>query len=291
MRKAILQTLAYADIFDYPLTAEEIYKFLITPKSLSFSVLRKKLEEIACGDKLIKKKGEYFFFKGRKRIILIRQKRRFWSKKKIKIAQKVSRWLKLIPWIKMIGVSGALSMENVDKNDDIDLLIVTSKKRLWLTRALVVFIMELLGCRRRPEDSQIADKICLNMFLDEDCLTVPKNEQDLFSAHEVVQLKPLWEKDDCYQKFLKANLWVKNYLANSLEVEKLKYENTRREKKKSFLISQFFNFLEVIAYKIQVAYMSSRRTNEIVEPQRIRFHPQDCRGWILKKYQKKLRNL
>jgi len=291
MRRVILQTLAYADIFDYPLTAEEIYKFLTSSKSLSFSVLKEKLEEIIRGDKLIKKKGEYFFLKGREKIVLIRQKRKFWSQKKIKIAQKVSCWLKIIPWIKMVGVSGALAVENADKNDDIDFLIVVSKKRLWLTRALAVFLMEFLGCRRRPKDSQVTDKICLNMFLDEDCLMVPKKEQDLFSAHEVIQLKPLWEKDNCYQKFLRANLWVKNYLANSLKVGKLRYKNTREEKKRSFFISPFFDFLEVIAYKIQVAYMSSRRTREIVEPRRIRFHPQDCRGWILKKYQKKLENL
>jgi len=288
MKKAILQTLVYADIFDYPLTAREIYKFLITPKSLRFSVLKKKLKEITREDELIKTKGEYFFLKGREKIVLIRQKRKLWSQKKIKIAKKVSYWLRLIPWIKMVGISGALAMENVDKNDDIDFLIVTTKKRLWLSRALAVFLTELLGCRRRPKDKQVADKICLNMFLDEDCLAVPKNEQDLFSAHEVVQFKLLWERDNCYQKFLKANLWVKNYLANSLDIKKLRYEDIKGEKKKNLLISRFLNFLEYFAYKIQVAYMSSRRTKEVVEVQRIRFHPRDCREWILKKYQEKL---
>jgi hypothetical protein len=186
-------------------------------------------------------------------------------------------------------------MENVDKNDDIDLLIVTAKKRLWLTRVLAIFLTELLGCRRRPKDKQVADKICLNMFLDEDYLAVPKNEQDLFSAHEVVQFKLLWERDNCYQKFLKANLWVKNYLANSLDIKldikKLKDEDIKGEKKNNFLISQFLNFLELIAYKIQTAYMSSERTREVVEPQRARFHPQDCRELILKKYQEQLRKI
>jgi len=291
MKKAILQTLVYGDIFDYPLTAEELYKFLITPKPLSFLVLKRKLKEIARGDELIKTKGEYFFLKGREKIVRLRQKRKFWSQKKIKIAKKVSRWLRLIPWIKMVGISGALAMENADKNDDIDLLIVTAKKRLWLTRALAVFLTELLGCRRQPKDKQVANKICLNMFLAENCLTVPKNEQDLFSAHEVVQLKLLWERKNCYQKFLKANLWVKNYLANSLDIKKLRDEDIKGEKKNNFLISQFLNFLELIAYKVQFAYMNSRRTKEIVEPQRVRFHPQDCREWILKKYQDKLREL
>jgi len=37
--------------------------------------------------------------------------------------------------------------------------------------------------------------------------------------------------------------------------------------------------------------MARRRTNEVIEPGRIRFHPHDCRGRILKEYQKKLRQL
>jgi len=295
MKKAILQTLVYADIFDYPLTAREIYKFLITPKPLRFSVLKKKLKEIARRDELIKSKGEYFFLKEREETVRLRQKRKFWSQRKIKIAKKVSRWLRLIPWIKMVGISGALAMENADKNDDIDLLVVTAKKRLWLTRVLTVFLTELLGRRRRPKDKQVTNKICLNMFLAENCLTVPKNEQDLFSAHEVVQFKLLWERDNCYQKFLRANLWVKNYLANSLDIKldikKLKDEDIKGEKKNNFLISQFLNFLELIAYKIQTAYMSSKRTREVVGPQRARFHPQDCRERILEKYQEKLRKI
>lgn len=290
MKKAVLQTLVYADIFDYPLTAKELYKFLITRKFLSFSVFKKNLQKIVRRDKLIKTDGEYFFLKGREKNILLRQKRKFWSQKKIKIAKKASRWLKLIPWLKMVGITGALAMKNADKDDDIDFLIVAAKKRLWLTRALAVFLMELLGCRRRPKDSNVADQICLNMFLGEDYLTVPKNEQDLFSAHEVVQFKPLWERNGCYRKFLKVNSWVKNYLANSLDIKKLRYEDIKEEKKKNFLISQFLNFLEIIAYKVQLVYMNSRRTSEIVEPRRAHFHPQNCREWILKKYQERLKN-
>jgi len=291
MKKAILQTLVYADIFDYPLTTEELYRFLITPKTLSFFVFKKNLEKIIRHDKLIKKKGKYFFLKGREKIVTVRQKRKFWSQKKIKIAKKVSRCLKIIPWMKLVGITGALAMKNADKDDDIDLLIVTAKNRLWLTRVLAVFLVELVGRRRRPKDVDVADKICLNMFLDEDHLALPKNERDLFSAHEVVQLKLLWERSGCYRKFLKANLWVKNYLANSLDIKKLRYEDIKGEKKRISLISQFLNFLEHFAYKIQIAYMKSRQTNEIVELHQARFHPQDCRGWILKKYQKKLEEL
>jgi hypothetical protein len=82
---------------------------------------------------------------------------------------------------------------------------------------------------------------------------------------------------------------VKKYLANSLDIKKLRYEDIKGEKK-NFSISQFLNFLEFIAYKIQVAYMRPKRTREIVKLHRVRFHPQDCRKWILKKYKEKLKD-
>ncbi len=288
--RAILKTLAYGDIFDYPLTRRQLYQFLIADKSVSFSLFKKVLSRIKANDKRISTNNNMFCFFGREEIIEERKKRKRLSKGKLKIARRVAGWLKIIPWVKMIGVSGALAMENADKNDDIDLLIITAKNRLWLTRLLVVFLVELVARRRRPKDVYVADKICLNMFLDEDHLALPKKEWDLFTAHEVCQLKLLWEKDKCYQKFLKANLWVKKYLANILDIKKLRCEDIKGEKK-NFLISQFLNFLEYLAYKIQIAYMSSRRTSEVVEPYRVRFHPKDCRWWVLEEYKKRLKEL
>lgn len=202
--KAILRTIAYADIFDYPLTGPEIRKFLI-------SEAPQKIPDLLQG---VAQTNGLYFLKGREKTVAIRRKREQWSREKMKIAQRVTGWLKLIPTIKMVAVTGALAMNNADRNDDIDLLIVTSRNRLWLTRLLTVLLVELVSSRRHPGDKVVTDKICLNMFLDEDYLAVPKKERDLFSGHEVCQLKPLWDKDHCYQKFSEANLWSKKFLAN-----------------------------------------------------------------------------
>jgi len=49
--------------------------------------------------------------------------------------------------------------------------------------------------------------------------------------------------------------------------------------------------LETIAYWLQLKYMIPRRTTEVIEPGRIRFHPQDAREWVLVQYQKRLEKL
>jgi len=210
LKKAVLSTLAYADIFDYPLKKEEIWRFLLSDIRYQILDVSKGLKELP----EVSQKNNFYFLKEREHLVLLRKKRERWSKEKLKIAQKVANWLKIIPTIKMVAVTGALAMENSNENDDIDLLIITSKSRLWLTRFLTVILLELVANRRHPADKEVKDKICLNMFLDEGHLEVPKKEQDLFSSHEVCQLKVLWDKNGIYQKFLKANLWSKKFLPN-----------------------------------------------------------------------------
>ena len=138
-QKSIFKTLIYADIFSYPLTFDQLKKFLITPKKIDFDITD--INKI----KGILKKKNYFFLKGRSEIIRERVKKERYAREKIKIAQKTARLLKLIPFIKMVGVTGNLAMKNTSENDDIDFLIVTSKNRLWLSRFLVVCLLELLG--------------------------------------------------------------------------------------------------------------------------------------------------
>ena len=49
--------------------------------------------------------------------------------------------------------------------------------------------------------------------------------------------------------------------------------------------------LEALARWGQLRYMRPRRTIEVVEPGRIRFHPRDAGKWILKAYQTRLKKL
>lgn len=53
----------------------------------------------------------------------------------------------------------------------------------------------------------------------------------------------------------------------------------------------FLTKLEALARQAQLKYMFPRRTTEVVEPGRIRFHPQDARKWVLKEYQRRLDKL
>ena len=300
LKGAILKTLSYADVFDFPLKVGECYRFLITDKKIKEKTFEKALREIR-KDGLIKIRKGWCFLKGREETINLRRRKEAWAGKKLKIAKKMARILKLVPFVKMVAVSGAVAMGNSKKGDDIDFLIVSKRGKVWTTRFLVTVLVEVFAERRRPGDKDVADKICLNMFLDEEHLAVPKRERDLFTAHEVVQLKPLWDKDSTYKKFLWENRWVRKCLPNA--IPKNKKQRTKNKEQKGTilnLLSVICYLLSVICYLLsveallkhfQLFYMKKRRTTEVITDGIIRFHPKNARLWVLKEYQKRVNSV
>lgn len=196
---AIAKTLAYSDIFDYPLTAAELHRFLISPRKTAKKNLPRQ---------------QYYYLPGRKNLISLRKKRYRFSQLKLKQIQPLVNLLKIIPSIRLVAVTGALAMNNADEFDDIDLMIITKANRLWLTRLITLLILEISGSRRRFGQVIINNKICPNLWLDETTLTIPPHLRNLYTAHEIAQIKPLFDRFETYQQFVSANLWVKHYLAN-----------------------------------------------------------------------------
>jgi len=214
VKKAILATLIYADLFDFPLKKKEIWRRLIWRLSRRSRVrpARKNFEENL---KNFDFENNFYFLPGRQKIVGIRRGREVESVKKLRIAKQVAKILKIIPLIRLVGLSGSVAAGNAKKDDDIDFFIITKAGWLWTTRFLTTFLLSLLRIRRRPGEKSFRDKICLNMFLDESHLDIFSQNQDLFIAHEICQLKSLWQRGNTYQKFLSANLWIKDFLPNA----------------------------------------------------------------------------
>ncbi len=292
IERAIIKTLIYADIFDYPLTNDEIYKYLIKIKNQPFDFVQGRNEKVKItiknlkNKKIIYEKDGYYFLQRKKYIVKERKERKVYSERKIEIVCKVASFLKFIPSVKLIGITGALAVNNSKKDDDLDLMIITSSKLLWTTRFLVTLLVELLGVRRHPGGFVTSDKICLNMFLDEEHLSLPIKERDLFSAHEVIQVKPIYDKDKTYEKFLQANLWLRRYLPNAIVMKDAMKTPQRWQAERSEAMTPLM--VEEIIKRLQLWYMKNRRTTEVIENGIIRFHPQDARIWVMKKYKQKV---
>jgi len=289
---AILKTLIYADLFDFPLTKEELWQRLIwerkeRPRKKDFEVALKRLEK---SRKVLKgvEKGrgrEYYFLSGREAIIRLRQRREREAKQKLRRARQIMRLLALCPWIWLVGVSGSVAANNARLSDDIDLFVITAPRRLWLSRLWLVLILELLRCRRRPGDKQFRDKICLNLLLAADHLDYFTQEPDLFLAYELVQLKPLFQRHNSYNQLLSANRWIKKFLPNPLDIPTQKLLKDGRS---ATIQQKLWDFLEGWAYRFQLWWMNRRRTKEKITPFLAAFHPQNFRQKTLTRFHQSL---
>src|SRR3989344_5303708 len=279
--ESLLRTLCYSDIFDYPLTKEELWTFQVSGHFMDPPV---KPEDD------IQNKHGFYFLQGRERIIEIRRKREKYSQLKLQKAKQLSRIFKLIPTIKLIAITGAVAAGNAKQDDDIDLMIVTSRGWIWTTRFLTILLAEIWGVRRRPNASDLKDMLCFNMFLDEDHISVPSKERDLFSANEVARVKILWEKEETAERFWESNRWIIKYLPHVV-VQLPPEADQPLVDAGPFYQGGPLQFIEYILQSLQLSYMKRRRTNEIIKHGYLRFHPKDARKWILRKYHERLKRV
>lgn len=290
VKKSIIRTIIYADIFNYPLTIDEIYKYLITNKSITKAQIYKEIQKI----KVIDSFRKHFFLKGKKFLVQKRLKKEKESDKKLLTAKKAAFYLSFIPSVLLIGLSGNLAMKNAQKNDDIDFFIICKKGTIWISRLLAILLLKLLRLHRSYNNADIENKICLNMFIDQSALDFFSSNKNLYTAHEIVQLMPLFKRKNIYQHFLNANRWVIEYLPNSLDIQKLNREFKNNKIKSSYkyiivpLLNCFIVFIEFSAKKIQLLIMNKHKTTETITNKFLAFHPIDHKDRVLKLYKKRL---
>jgi hypothetical protein len=113
-----------------------------------------------------------------------------------------------LPFVRLVGVTGALAMNNAAVGDDIDLFILVQPGRLWLCRLFILAIVRLAARR--------GTTLCPNFLLSTDYLRV--SERNLFTAHEIAQMVPLM-RTPWYDAFVDANGWVRDFLPNAFAEE------------------------------------------------------------------------
>lgn len=205
---AILRTVIYADLFHYPLTSAEIHHFLIHDQPVSRAAIEQALlsdSDLCDSINLI---DGYVVYGNRGELIALRQERERAARHLWPLAVQYGQWLARLPFVRMVAITGALAMHNpADYDDDLDYMLVTTARRVWLARAFAVALVRL-GRLRGVE-------ICPNFVLAENALI--QERQDIFIAHEVTQMVPLYG-NGLYQQFRTANEWVMNQLPNAQEV-------------------------------------------------------------------------
>ncbi|MBV6451990.1 MAG: hypothetical protein MHPDNHAH_02738 [Anaerolineales bacterium] len=208
LERAILEALAYSDIFDHPLRFDELHRYL--PTRAGKENLSSALTSL---DGQIGTRGEYFFLAGRDDIVEIRKQRLARSENLLPHALRYGRILGALPFIRMVALTGSLAMLNISKNADFDYMLVAAKGRVWTARAFALALNRVARL--------FGHTICPNLIVSESALEWRLH--DLYSARELVQMIPIAGMD-VYRRVMEVNAWVRACLPNSFDANAAKRE-------------------------------------------------------------------
>lgn len=282
---SILTALFYSAQFAYPLTEDELVLWLPHASGHTDAAIRSRIR-LMVSRGILKRNPPFIFLPDRPGFVGHRVARQAAAGEKWARARRAAELLSAIPWIRMVGVTGALSMDNASRDDDIDFCIVTEPGSVWTVRFLATGLFAFLGMRRRPGDTSIRDRICLNMFLSSSSLAVPAAERDFYTAHEVLQFTPVFERDGMtYRQFLSENRWVARFLPRAWAARRSGKRGLRavpagKPGGRSSGTVGAPGFVEAVLMRLQRWYMKPRVTREVISDNVIRFHPKDARTWI-----------
>jgi hypothetical protein len=214
-----------------------------------------------------KNKGLAKTLKTKLKNINLKERKKSWAKEKMAVAYRAGLILEKIPSVVFVGVTGSVASDWPKKEDDVDLLIISTNGRLWLNRIIIMLGLKLAGFELRKKNVEKTNSLCLNMWLEERSLTIEKSRRSLLTAIDLVWLKPVVNKRNYWQKFLISNKWAEKYVKMNIKYSQEKREKAQ-EKRRGIL--EIVNYL---AYKIQYLYMRKKIKKEIVDLDRAYFHP------------------
>lgn len=210
LHRMILETVAYYDVFDYPLTEFEVWKLLLmsdgegmSAPDISFRMVEETLEGSYLRKRLGRARG-FVFLRGRDRLIALRLERQRIADRNIRGARRIASILRFFPFVRMVGLTGSLSMKNADRGSDWDFFIVLRSGYIWTGRATVTALLHLFGLRRHG--NHIAHRACLNFWVTTRSLEI--RLKDLFSSSEYFFIIPLFG-EAVFRTFQQSNVWIR----------------------------------------------------------------------------------
>lgn len=202
LEEAVLRTLAYFDVFHYPLQENEIVQFLDT--NTETHSLASTLRLMVNSSKIYAYHGHYMLQDNP----LLVHRRNEANENAVYLLQKavrIGRFLQRFPYVRAIAISGSLSKNVAGMDADIDFFVITKSNRLWVARTFMHLFKKLTFLTGRQH------YYCMNYYVDETSLAL--DEQNIFTAVEIKTLLPV-SGTGVMQQFIKSNSWVEKWLPN-----------------------------------------------------------------------------
>jgi hypothetical protein len=198
---AIARSVVYASLFDYPLTLAQLRQTLIESTQTASQVLTA-YDNSPTLQRVIESRDGFFFPRGRADLVDERRRREARSRSFLSRHRLLLRLICALPYVRMVALSGSIAHLNLEGSGDLDLFVVTRGRRVWSATVAILVLSKLLGRRR---------VVCANFVVADSRLVL--DQQDLFTASQVIHLKPLIGSD-VFLRLLAANPFVFRFYPN-----------------------------------------------------------------------------
>lgn len=202
LKNEILSTVAYFDMFSYPLTKREIWLFL---QNLSGQENFDDSLDALVDTAALYRLGEYYSLHNNYSIANRRISGNNKALELLKKAPAITGFLSCFPYVRGVAISGSLSKNYADENADMDLFIITARNRLWIARTLLHLFKKFTFLVKRQH------LFCMNYFISESDLEIA--EKNIYTATEIATLMP-YRGAEAFEQFYASNRWMNGFLPN-----------------------------------------------------------------------------
>jgi len=227
---SILKILAYFDIFQYPLTKNEIIQFL--PGSFADTNIDEVLQ-LLLSKKAIFLHSDFYSLHNNPLLAYRRQQGNIRAQKLMPKGFAIGRFLFRFPFVRAIGISGSLSKNFADEKADIDFFIIVKANRLWIARTIMHVFKKFTFISGHQH------YFCMNYYIDEEALLI--EDQNIFTAIEIKTLVPVCG-EKVLSNFFSVNNWTYKFVS-SVDTFQLQHATTAKAWYKGIVEWMFSNRL------------------------------------------------
>lgn len=294
--RALLRTIHYFDLFSYPLTAFEAWKWYLPDRPIAArqDEIRQGLHTLERQGRLEQKEG-FFFLHGHNEIVSERKRRYRIAEKKFSKVLRVVRLLRFLPFLRAIAVCNSLAYANARVVSDLDVVIVTAPKHMWTARFFSAGLLALLNLR--PTTATSADRICLSFFLarpDADLSKLLLPGGDPYFAYWLDMLVPVFGDPKQFDLLRSANPWHRLQLPNAFGnggSNRRRVADTAVSKTVRTLFEACVERMESVLRRWQMNHFPSeissimnRGSSVVVSDEILKFHPNDRRQFFADRF-------
>jgi hypothetical protein len=300
LEKSILRTAVWFSLFSHPLTAFELWKWLLSPsRAYGLGEVYAVLEKSEWLAGRLEHFNGLYVLRGEMDVQACARERRkkfLDAERKYRALKRVAKFFSLLPCVCAVGAVNTLAWWATNNHSDIDLYIITRPGCIWSSRFWLVLPFALLGCRppkNSVDETTALDSFCFSFFSTSNALQLEGVclPRDYYMSFWIKSIVPILDREDWFGEVDRLNKWSSKHLPNARN----RAQHHRHHAFKFLSLPIQNSFFEPILRRLQhnrlpaeLRDMANLDTRVIITSEMLKFHNNDRRAEFRDSFERSL---